>query len=267
MRPFADWLRAGSFADWRRGDAGVALGGRGTPRRYIAETLAGVERWLLPAECLLCSEPISERENDALICDLCRLRWRPIPHPLCHRCGQPSFRGLECRLCAVWPQGLSRVRSAVWLEGSARDAVHQLKYEGWSRAAEAMAEAMRGLEPLTGQVSLIPIPLGGRRQRQRGYNQSERIAAALGARIGGPPRLDLLHRVRETRTQTALTPEARHANVAGAFRAEPANGLDVVLVDDVFTTGATLAAAAAALSAAGAGRVEAVTFARAVVDL
>jgi ComF family protein len=226
-----------------------------------------VERWLLPAACLLCSEPISAREDDALICDLCRLRWRPIPHPVCVRCGQPSFRGLECRLCADWPPGLSRARSAVWLEESARDAVHQLKYEGWSRAADAMAEAMQGLEPLTGQVCLIPVPLGGRRQHLRGYNQSERIATAVGARTGLEVRTDLLRRVRETSTQTALTPEARHANVAGAFRAEPAGGLELVLVDDVFTTGATLAAAAAALAGAGAKRVEAVTFARAVVDL
>jgi ComF family protein len=159
------------------------------------------------------------------------------------------------------------VRSAVWLEDSARDAVHQLKYEGWSRAAEAMAEAMLGLEPLTGQVCLIPVPLGVGRQRIRGYNQSERIAVALGNRTGNAVRRDLLCRLRETRTQTALTPEARHANVAGAFRAAPVNGMKLVLVDDVFTTGATLASAAAALVAAGARQVEAVTFARAVVDL
>lgn len=248
MRPFASRLKGGRFAG-------------------ALTVLAGVERWLLPAACLLCKEPVSEREGDALICDLCRIRWRPVPHPVCARCGQPSFPGLECRLCAGWPAGLVRVRSSVWLEESARAAVHQLKYEGWSRAAEAMAEAMRGLEPLTGQVLLIPVPLGGRRQRERGYNQSERIASALSARLGLQVRTDVLQRVRETRTQTELTPEARHANVAGAFRSGAVTGLDLVLVDDVFTTGATLAAAAVALHDAGAKRVEAVTFARAVVEL
>lgn len=233
----------------------------------MKEALAAVERWLLPGACLLCDEPVSARENDALVCDLCRLRWRPVPHPVCKRCGQPSFRGLECRLCSSWPSGFSRARSAVWLEDSARDAVHQLKYEGWSRIAGSMADAMRRLEPLTGQVCLVPVPLGAGRQRRRGYNQSERIASALHARTGLDLRTDLLLRVRETKTQTALTPESRHANVLGAFSARDASGLDLVLVDDVFTTGATLAAAAAALVECGANRVEAVTFARAMVEL
>jgi ComF family protein len=130
-----------------------------------------------------------------------------------------------------------------------------------------MAEAMRCLEPLTGRVCLVPVPLGAGRQRRRGYNQSERIASALHAKTGLDLRTDLLLRVRETQTQTALTPESRHANVSGAFSARGAEGLHLVLVDDVFTTGATLAAAASALTQAGAIRVEAVTFARAVVEL
>ena len=144
--------------------------------------------------------------------------------------------------------------------------MHQLKYEGWWRAAEAMAEAMRALEPLTGQVCLIPVPLGARRLRTRGYNQSERLAAALGRRTGARRCAPTsLARRRETGTQTALTPEARQRQRRRGVRgARGARDCELVLVDDVFTTGATLAAAAAALYGAGARRVEAVTFARAV---
>ena len=167
----------------------------------------------------------------------------------------PDLRGVA--------PGPERARSAVWLEGGARHAAHQLKYGGWTRLADPMADVMRALEPLTGRVCLIPIPLGARRLAERGYNQSERLAAALAGRVGGVVRADLLRRTRDTRTQTALTPEARQANVADAFVATGRPPACVVLVDDVFTTGATLCAAAIALRAAGAERVEAVTFARA----
>ena len=227
-------------------------------------SLAEVERWLLPAACLLCEAPVAAREGDALVCALCRSRWKAVPGPLCDRCGQPGFGEFACRICSDWNPGLRRVRSAVWLEESARRAVHRLKYGGWWRVAEAMAEAMRGLEPLTGRVSLIPVPLGRRRERERGYNQSERVAAALGRLIGAPVRCDVLHRVRDTRTQTALTPEERQANLAGAFACGDTEGLAVVLVDDVFTTGATLVSAASALAGGGAESVDGITFARAM---
>jgi ComF family protein len=227
-------------------------------------SLAEVERWLLPAACLLCEAPVAAREGDALVCALCRSRWKAVPSPLCDRCGQPGFGDFACRICSDWSPGLRRVRSAVWLEESARRAVHRLKYGGWWRVAEAMAEAMRGLEPLTGRVSLIPVPLGRRRERERGYNQSERVAAALGRLIGAPVRCDVLHRVRDTRTQTALTPEERQANLAGAFACRGAESLAVVLVDDVFTTGATLVSAASALAGGGAESVDGITFARAM---
>lgn len=224
--------------------------------------LAGVERLLLPGECVLCLEPVSSRDDDALVCGLCRARWERMAPPWCARCGGPIGRDEPCTACTAWPPGLERVRSAIWLDDAARRTVHLLKYDGWWRVADAMALAMRGLEPLTGRLSLIPVPLGSRRFRKRGYNQSERIAAALARVTGGPVR-DVLRRVRETPSQTALTPEQRAANVAGAFAAVAPLGGRCVLVDDVFTTGATLLAAAQALRAAGAAQVDAVTFARA----
>ncbi len=233
--------------------------------RAAAAALADLERWLLPPACLLCEAPIPLREGDALVCGICVSRWRRLADPLCARCGQPRIAEVEveCRICGAWPPGLERVRSAVWLDGGARRAAHQLKYGGWTRLAGPMADVMRGLEPLTGRVCLIPIPLGARRLRARGYNQSERLACALAERVDGEVRTDLLQRMRDTQTQTALTPEARQANLAGAFVANGAPRSCAVLVDDVFTTGATLGAAAAALRGAGAERVEAVTFARA----
>ena len=228
----------------------------------LLPVLAGVERILLPAECLLCLAPISPRDDDALVCGLCRARWERIAPPWCARCGGPVGRDEPCTACTTWPPGLTRVRSAVWLDDTSRRVVHHLKYDGWWRVADAMALAMRGLEPLTGRLSLIPVPLGSRRFRKRGYNQSERIADALARGTGNPVR-EVLRRVRETPSQTALTPEQRAANVAGAFAATgPLTG-HCVLVDDVFTTGATLLAAAFALEAAGAAQVDAVTFARA----
>jgi ComF family protein len=122
-----------------------------------------------------------------------------------------------------------------------------------------MAQAL----PTESGAVLVPVPLAPGRLRRRGYNQAERLAASLSERTGRPLRRDLLARVRDTRTQTALPPEARQANVAGAFRKVGVAEAHVVLVDDVFTTGATLAAAAAALLEGGAKSVGAVTFARA----
>jgi len=188
----------------------------------------------------------------------------------------------RCRLCAEWPTAFGVARSAVWLDAGAREAVHALKYGGLPRIATELATAMAGLElPGIDSAWLVPVPLGRARLRTRGYNQSERLARALGRRWRRPV-VDLLVRTRDTAAQTALTPEARLANVAGAFQVRIGDcGLrisserlesairnpksTIILVDDVFTTGATLGEAARALERAGAGTVSAVTFGRAVV--
>jgi len=222
-----------------------------------------LERFLLPGECLLCRSAMPAREWDGLVCPLCRARWRAIAPPWCDRCGQPGLVDVACRFCAGWPDTLGRVRSAVWLTGSAREAVHHLKYNGWPGVAAAMAVAMRGLEPLTRGAVLVPVPLSRKRLRKRGYNQAATLAGSL-ATVTGLVLAELaLQRTRETPTQTTLAPEARAANVSGAFMAPAAVQGTFVLVDDVCTTGATLTAAATALVQAGAARVEAVTFARA----
>jgi ComF family protein len=154
------------------------------------------------------------------------------------------------------------VASAVWLDRAARRAVHLLKYEGWRRVAASLAFPVATHPTLAGDPVLIPVPLGAARRRSRGYNQSEELARALGGRCGLPVS-HCLTRNRETRSQTALTPEERAANLRAAFVVRGEVPARVVLVDDVFTTGATLRSAAEALLAAGATRVSAVTFGRA----
>ncbi len=230
------------------------------------DRLGAVERWLLPPACLLCADPAGSGSDDPLICPLCRSRWRRLPHPQCQRCGQPIDGDTDCRICAEWPRGFAGVASAVWLDPSARRAVHALKYDGWWRVAESLAAVMMDLLPLGAGASLVPIPLGAARRRSRGYNQSQAMAEALGRRRGVP--VDpCLERTRDTQSQTSLTPEERAANLKAAFSAPGRVPARVVLVDDVFTTGATLRSAAEVLLAAGADQVSAVTFGRAELPL
>src|SRR2546425_5828099 len=107
--------------------------------------------------------------------------------------------------------------TTLFRSGGARDAVHALKYRGVARIADDLAEPMEHIVlPECDRAWLVPVPLGAKRLRERGYNQSERLARAL-ARRWRRPVACLLERVRETATQTALTPEARLANVAGGF--------------------------------------------------
>lgn len=243
---------------------------------------AALEQLLLPAECALCHGLLGARDAAQLTCAVCRSRFRSVRPPWCERCGQPEPNFGPCRLCADWPAALRTVRSAVWLVAHAQQAVYALKYGGLPRIADDLALLTAPLRPPANESSaLIPIPLAPQRLRARGYNQSELLARALARKWRIPVLPDLLFRTRETPTQTALTPGTRLANVAGAFgttnvECRTPNGqlrnstLDMghstfVLVDDVFTTGATLAEAARALEQAGATTIHGVTFARAAI--
>jgi ComF family protein len=242
---------------------------------------AALEQLLLPAECALCHALLGERDAVHLSCSLCRQRFRAVRAPWCERCGQPEPHFGPCRLCVDWPVALRTARSAVWLQQGAQQAVHLLKYGGLPRIAGDLALAMTHFRPRADNATaIIPIPLAPQRLRTRGYNQSEALARALARKWRIPVLPDLLARTRETPTQTALTPGTRLANVAGAFTAKVEcrmsnvevrnSSFDIrhstfVLVDDVFTTGATLAEAARALEQAGAQTIHGVTFARAAI--
>ncbi len=155
--------------------------------------------------------------------------------------------------------------------------VHHLKYDGFSKLAFTMAEIISKQVPRPSAKRLVPIPASSRRLAERGYNQAAEIAHALGKLWSIPLDSGLLYRSTHARSQTGLAPAARAKNVAGAFSArlrqsriarisrnsEAIEEIDVILVDDVYTTGATLSSAAKTLSAAGWKHVGAVTFARA----
>ena len=110
---------------------------------------------------------------------------------------------------------------------------------------------------------LVPVPLSKHRLQQRGFNQATLLAEALGPRIGLPVDTRRLIRVVDTRSQVGLDPNERWHNVSKAFEADKFDGADVLLIDDLFTTGATLSACALAARAAGAHSVRALTVARA----
>jgi predicted amidophosphoribosyltransferase len=231
-----------------------------------------LQRFLLPNGCVVCQRAVEPARPDGLICGVCRTRIRPL-HAGCARCAQPLPPVGPCRFCAGWPAGLAFARSAVWLDDTARSVVHHLKYDALPTLAADIAEIVVRHLPRPAPAWLVPIPLAPRRLRARGYNQAAAIARALGRAWRMPVAERVLSRARDTGTQTALTPEARLRNVAGAFAARPAHaahtaregrGGAVILIDDVLTTGATLVAAATALGAAGWDSAGAVTFARAL---
>jgi ComF family protein len=227
--------------------------------------------FFLPISCVVCERLVPPGEQ-GIVCGHCWSRVREPAHPRCQRCGHP-FGRYGCQWCDYLPPFVRAARSYCWVSpGSGGRIIHALKYSGWRDAAPPMAQRIARLawprDVVEERAALIPVPLAASRERERGYNQSELIASWLARRWCIPVWNDALVRVRVTRTQTELTPGERLSNVAGAFRVRNSalaklRGEHVVLVDDVVTTGATLAACASALFEAGSRIISYVTFGRA----
>lgn len=225
-----------------------------------------------PENCQLCRAGRAGAA-EGFVCARCWQGVRFVRPPLCDRCGLP-FEGeitttFECANCREMTLHFESARAAVVASGPVLEVIHRYKYQQAEWFEPFLADLLsREAAPVLragGWDAVVPVPLHPRKERERGFNQAARLAVALGRASELPVRRDWVRRVEFTRTQTALSRAERAANMRGVFEARPGlrlNGEQVVLVDDVLTTGATTSACAKALLDAGAGRVAVWTLAR-----
>jgi ComF family protein len=225
-----------------------------------------------PEVCQLCGRARASTA-ECFICETCRKDVQPIEPPYCSRCGLP-FAGaitqaFECSNCRGTEWAFRSARSAVVAKGNVLEVIHRYKYQRALWFEPFLAELLLQRAQLElGQQQwdwLVPVPLHPTKQREREFNQAERLARHLSRATQIHVNGRLLRRVLPTRTQTLLSREERQANVRNAFvycGRQPLNGQRLVLIDDVLTTGATTGACARVLRAAGAAEVCVWTVAR-----
>jgi ComF family protein len=215
---------------------------------------------LFPPACVGCGE------FGVDWCDACDQDLRRLSGPICIRCGtsltQPQT---ECERCIDFPSIL-KIRSYAYYEGSLLKAILHLKYRPNQRLAEVMGNWLVELVIQEGLEAdlILAVPLGRNRLKQRGYNQVDLITNHMAKRLGIRSVKKGLKRVRETKSQVGLDPVNRHINVQNAFQANPhIKNQRVLLVDDLFTTGATMLACTSALQEVGVRKIYGLTVARA----
>jgi ComF family protein len=218
---------------------------------------------ILPPVCSHC------QKVGSLFCAECRAAVPWLEEPICMACGKPTTQSvLCCSSCQQQPLPLTQVRSATLFEGPVPPLLRGMKYHGFFALAEPLAALMAAAWPRW-EVPLelvLPIPLHPRREKERGFNQSALLVQHLCRQLGWPTSPAALRRLRATRPQVGLDAGERRTNLHNAFEADSdiVAGKRILLVDDVCTTGATLATAARTLLDAGAASVSAYCVARAL---
>jgi ComF family protein len=217
--------------------------------------------FVYPEVCQICGEARATPE-ESFLCAGCRASARFIVPPFCRRCGLP-FEGaisnsFECSNCRGQDWPFSTARSAVVARDQMLEIIHRYKYQHalwFERFLAGLLIQRARPEIVPGRWDwIVPVPLHPTKQREREFNQAERLARRLSLATGVPLKTGFLRRVIPTRTQTLLSREERLANVRNAFVVrdrEGVKGKRIVLVDDVFTTGATTGACAKVLNSAG----------------
>lgn len=234
--------------------------------------LQAMLRLIYPAHCIACDALV---ETEGALCASC---WRDTPFvtdAYCDCCGAQQLGEMEpgevilCDACMTEPRPWSRGRAALMYEKRARGLVLAFKHGDRMDLAPPLARwmARAGADLITENTLFVPIPAHWTRLLKRKYNQSAVLAQHLSKQTGRPHCPDALQRMRRTPPMEGMSPTERHANVDGAFQLHPRRtarlvGRDVILVDDVMTSGSTLASAARLISAAGAKTVNVLVLAR-----
>ena len=216
---------------------------------------------LFPPSCGGCGQ------HGNLRCGDCQKKVKYLRTALCTICGQPwDYPGL-CANCVRSKPDFTELRSWALYEGPVREAIRNLKYRRSMSLGIVLSKPLYELFLELGwQIdAVVPVPLGVARLKERGYNQATLIAKPLALRIGKPCLSKGLSRVRETRTQVGLSFIQRRENVEGAFRGLErfVSGQQLLVLDDVATSSATLNSCAQALLEAGSKEVKCLTLARA----
>ncbi len=208
-------------------------------------------------------------------CDLCLSEVHWIAPPFCSVCGTPFISGESeshpCGGCLTHRKYFGIARALAAFEGSLQGAIHRWKYEGKTHLtpffAEWMAEGLNRYWKLPFLDLLIPVPLHPRRLRERGFNQALLLAEALSRRTGIPVLKTILKKKKPTLPQVNLSGAEREKGLKGAFHVteeEKLSGKSVLLIDDVYTTGATVNECSKGLLRGGAERVDVLTLAHAI---
>ena len=244
----------------------------GSVGRAAERAMSGLFSLIFPDECRVCGSSLHEISRIPVCASCLRAPAPFIAEHFCVSCRAPFLNPFpldengQCALCRLGLSGFDAVYSYGSYEGALRKLIHLFKYSGIQPLARPFGEFLSRALPREHSFDLIvPMPLHWRRRWQRGFNQAGLLAREIGRRWGVPVR-NIARRTRATAPQAGLTNAKRRANVSGAFsvkRGARLDGMRVLLVDDVLTTGASAGACARALKGAGASHVALLTLARA----
>lgn len=239
--------------------------------QLLGSTCDGVLDLIYPRSCEVCGAPVGR--DSGRICWDCLASFDIITDPFCSLCGDPADGRIEheytCSSCLRRRPYFDMARSAARCRGALRTSLHAFKYEGATCLARDFVPLLSAcVNTHYSRISfdaLSFIPLYPKREKKRTYNQARLLANGLAANLDLSVLSACLYRVRSTLMQTELTASARRVNVRGAFKAAQGDwleGRNLLLVDDVMTTGATVNECAKILKRAGASAVYVVTVAR-----